>query len=476
MPFLILLIVDFFFLAAAFHFTIVSVKEQEARASKAGVAAVVFLLVLGGIIIFSPEARISIASGFAVVILFGLLFFIPGKPRARSLQGAMGYAAGEVTRFDQRDTVFSRNRTLKSGTENYRQYYEMHPEREAHDAKRRAVGGLLGKMGAIDKQYRPNVEMIKISPQMGGALAPHFEGFNLPEDDMTRLTFEPDLAPSPEKIEPKKASGIIKGYAKLLGADVVGICKVNPLWAYTHKEAQEWGDEVPEQLPYAVVFGTEMRHEYVISSPHTSAEVECSFNYAKGAFISTALAQWFTGMGYSATAHNSGTYELIMPPLAVDAGLGELGRCGYVITDKMGPRARIFACTTDMPLVPDKPVDIGAEEFCEHCLKCARACPSKSIPMGDKVVYNGVRKWKLNDETCFDYWGKIGTGCSICMAICPYSRPNKGIHRFVRYLLKRSPLARKLFPHVDNMIYGTKWHARKPPEWVRPPGRMRENE
>ena len=156
--------------------------------------------------------------------------------------------------------------------------------------------------------------------------------------------------------------------------------------------------------------------------------------------------------------------------MAVDAGIGELGRFGYVITDKMGPRARIFACTTDMPLVPDKPIGLGVEEFCEGCLKCAQACPSKSIPMGDMSVHNGIKRWKLDDESCFDFWGKIGTGCSVCMAICPYSRPNKGIHRLVRYL---PPLARKLFPHVDNIIYGTKWHTRKPPEWSSPPDRMR---
>ena len=169
-----------FFLAAASYFTIASIKEQEPRAPKVGLAAIRFLLISGGIIICAPWARIYIAFGFAAVILFGLLFFIPGRRRARSLEGAMGYAAGEVTRFDQRDTVFSRNRSLKPGTENYRLYYEMHPEREAHDAERRTAAGLVDRIGAIDKQYRPNVEMIKISPQMAGALAPHSEGFQLP--------------------------------------------------------------------------------------------------------------------------------------------------------------------------------------------------------------------------------------------------------------------------------------------------------
>jgi epoxyqueuosine reductase QueG len=56
----------------------------------------------------------------------------------------------------------------------------------------------------------------------------------------------------------------------------------------------------------------------------------------------------------------------------VDAGLGEMGRFGYLITKELGPRVRLFAVTTDMPLVADRPVDIGVEDFCSFCKKCAR--------------------------------------------------------------------------------------------------------
>ena len=49
-------------------------------------------------------------------------------------------------------------------------------------------------------------------------------------------------------------------------------------------------------------------------------------------------------------------------PAAVDAGLGEMGRFGYLITKELGPRVRIFAVTTGLPLVADNPVDIGVED------------------------------------------------------------------------------------------------------------------
>jgi epoxyqueuosine reductase QueG len=54
---------------------------------------------------------------------------------------------------------------------------------------------------------------------------------------------------------------------------------------------------------------------------------------------------------------------------ASDTGLGEMGRFGYRITNELGPWVRIFAVTTDLPLVANNPVDIGVEDFCGYCKK-----------------------------------------------------------------------------------------------------------
>ncbi|MDZ7698833.1 MAG: reductive dehalogenase domain-containing protein [Deltaproteobacteria bacterium] len=170
-------------------------------------------------------------------------------------------------------------------------------------------------------------------------------------------------------------------------------------------------------------------------------------------------------MGYKAVAEHNRHYDLLMVPLAVDAGLGELGRQGYLIADKYGPRVRLFAVQTDMPLIPDSPIDLGAERFCEACLKCTESCPSKSIPV-EKTVNRGMLRWKLNEETCFDYWGKIGTDCCVCMAVCPFSRPNRTLHKLVKYVLRHSEPARRVFPFVDNFLYGKRWRPREPLKWI----------
>jgi len=455
----LLLVFDALLLAAAGCFTYESIREKEPRAPWVGLFACGVIGMLGAAILVLPAARPAIGVLFGTATLAGLLFLVPTKPNPQALQGGMGYAVGEINRFNECDVVFARNRSLPLGSEVYRRYYEAHPEKEARDAERRSKGGTVGRMGAIDNGYRPNVAMI-------GAC------FDMPPIFGQLAEASPPAGSQPENRDPEKASMIVKGLARHIGADLVRICRVNPAWAYSQRGEifygnwEEWGREIPEPLPYAVVMATEMDHGNVGAGPHTPALFESAYNYGKGAFITTILSRWFAAMGYRAVAQHSRHYDLNMVPLAIDAGLGELGRFGYLISEGFGPRVRLFAVTTDMPLAPDIPIDLGVQGFCQRCLKCAASCPSRSIPSGGKIVVNGIEKWKLNEETCFDYWAKVGTDCSICMGVCPYSRPNRSIHRLARWVIRRSRLAQAVFPAIDNFIYGKRWQPRKVAEWI----------
>jgi epoxyqueuosine reductase QueG len=156
----------------------------------------------------------------------------------------------------------------------------------------------------------------------------------------------------------------------------------------------------------------------------------------------------------------------MLVPLAVDAGLGEVGRLGYLLTRKYGPRIRLSAVTTDLPLVPDAPVDIGVEDFCGICKKCGVCCPSKSIPLDDIIEVNGTLRWKLNAETCFDYWGKVGTDCNICMRVCPWSHADTLPHRLIKWLVSRNKISRRLFSIMDNIFYGKNPKPRPAEKWA----------
>jgi reductive dehalogenase len=190
-------------------------------------------------------------------------------------------------------------------------------------------------------------------------------------------------------------------------------------------------------------------------------------NYAKGAYIATQLAAYIANLGYPATASHLRHYDTVLVPLAVDAGLGELGRLGYLMTKAFGPRVRLGAVTTSLPLIPDKPADIGVEDFCRICKKCATCCPSQSIPMGEQTVVNGTLRWKLNEQTCFDYWGKIGTDCNICMRVCPWSHARTFPHKLILELVSRNRRSRRIFNVMDDVFYGRRPKPKAAPPWAR---------
>jgi reductive dehalogenase len=171
-------------------------------------------------------------------------------------------------------------------------------------------------------------------------------------------------------------------------------------------------------------------------------------------------------MGYSATANHFRHYDTILTPLAADAGLGEVGRLGYLITKKYGPRVRLSIVTTDLELIEDKPVDIGVEDFCKICKKCAVCCPSNSISHEEMTVAKGLLRWKLDAQSCFEYWGKVGTDCNVCMNVCPWSHADTFPHQIIKTLITRNRYARKLFNLMDDIFYGKKPKPKSPEKWA----------
>ncbi len=454
----LVLIADVSAILACLYFAFESYKEQEKRAQKNGLFLALAFTILG-IGLFAGPVKPFILTIFGFGLVFGLALLIPAKPNTKALKGASGYLEGDPVRFDERDAVFARFRSLVKGSKPYKTYYsKLHPEKEEQDAKRRKKG-FLGKPGNIDNEYQPNVAMMHASfaipPLLGQA------AFCEPEPDV-----------KPADLTPEKATDIVKNFASHIGADMVGICKVDPNLIYSHRgeihydREDDWGKEIKDLPKYAVVMLTKMNYGHVSSAPHTPTVAESAHLYAKGAYITTLVAKWFSYMGYRGVAEHTRNYNIPLPPLAADAGLGEVGRQGYLVAPEMGARCRIFAVLTDMPLKVNKPISLGVEEFCQACKKCADSCPSKSIPQDDKTIFNGYSKWKLDEDSCFDYWSKVGTDCCICMAICPFSRPNTMLHKLVRKFVAKSYLAQIVFPHVDNFLYGKRWKPKKVTDWL----------
>jgi len=452
-------------------FLIASLTEKEPRAALVTAAVILFLigfeLGIYGLyslgFFFNTVGRLLLLAGWAVMG-FGIYFF--GRHTGsndKALKGVEGYIVGNARRFDEREQVFARERSIRPDSAEFETFYRLHPELEQMDAERRAAGGILGTPGAIDRPGEmPNVAAMTATfsiPPHFGKPQNHSPAVQLSETDRPNLSQE-------------EAARRVKGFTRQLGARSVGVTRINPLWVYSHRGEifyenwEQWGRKIAIDHSYAVVFAVEMDWKMVSTAPHTPSVAESAHCYSKGAWISTQLAAFIANLGYAATANHSRHYDLLLTPAAVDAGLGELGRFGYLITKELGPRARIFAVTTDLPMVCDQPVDFGVEDFCKFCKKCAYCCPSVSIPDGEQQEVNGSLRWKLNAETCFGYWAKAGTDCNICMRVCPWSHPRTFPHRVVISLVVRNKWARRLFFLMDDLFYGKKPKPKAPPAWA----------
>ena len=455
-------------------FLISSVWEKERRATVfaavqfAGMTSllIIFVFLVGFGFFRTSAGMVLLIAGYILVVSAAIFMVKRTAPNQRALLGTPGSIRGKVNRFDERMQVFARNRALPPDSQQYHQFYTEHPELEKYDVERRKKGGPLGKIGLIDK---PNE-----GPNVAATLASLSIPFNLSLPEIVKPHSHPLLNGKKIHLSPEEATTRIKGYATHIGADLVGIAKINPLWIYSHRGEifhenwEDWGREIPVDHHYAVVVAEEMSVDMIGPAPHTPSVVESMKNYAKGAYISTQLAAFIANLGYEATANHLRHYTGILPPLAVDAGLGEVGRLGYLMTKEFGPRIRLSAVTTNLRLIPDKPVDIGVKDFCKFCKKCAVCCPSQSIPLdGEPKEFNGTLKWKLNDETCFGYWAKAGTDCCICMKVCPWSHARTFPHRLIVWLITRNKYARRIFSVMDDIFYGRNPKPNLGPKWAR---------
>ena len=246
-----------------------------------------------------------------------------------------------------------------------------------------------------------------------------------------------------------------------LGAVAVGCAEVEEAFVYSHKGRfdDNYGRTIPIASTWAVVFLVEMDFDAMQRAPHGPTIIESARQYCRAAEIALNVTAALEAAGHRATAHYDAHYEVILPPLAVAAGLGELGRNNILVADRFGSRVRIGAVTTDLALESAEPRSLGVRAFCERCKKCSDNCPTGSLSKGDPIEVRGVTKWPTRVEKCFAHWRRIGTDCGICMAVCPFSHRNSWFHNLVRRLVRHHPAVVPLALLGDDLVFGRRWKS-----------------
>lgn len=305
----------------------------------------------------------------------------------------------------------------------------------------------------------------------------------------------------------KQASDAIKRAARLYGADLVGITRRDERWDYAKQfnpvppvarklfpmgpkqfeQLQQLGGEpmkkameshTPDKWLYGwekagfipktvIVMAFEMDYEAVSAAPSEIGSAATAEGYTRMTKTAHQMAVMIRQLGYRAIPCGNDTGMSV--PYAIAAGLGEGSRMGLLVTYKYGPRVRIAKVYTDLDFVEyDKPITFGVFNFCKNCRRCADACPGKAIPFDKEPSFEpthdnkhnayfnnkGINKWYLNAKQCFKFWSESNTDCSVCIATCPYNKPDFWHHRLVEKLNRMMPDAFHSIMREMDILFG----------------------
>ncbi|MEM7126810.1 MAG: reductive dehalogenase domain-containing protein [Chloroflexota bacterium] len=229
---------------------------------------------------------------------------------------------------------------------------------------------------------------------------------------------------------PEEMADHVKEAAKQFGAELVGITAL----------AREHTFEHFDRGPYhtAICIGISMDLDGMVYATSNKASAAVMDGYRRAATASVELAKRIRALGWEAlAASNVGadTDEVLHIPLAVQAGLGQLGKHGSLISKELGSNLRLATVLTNMPLSHDEPADIGVDDFCTVCQVCLTNCPPQAI-FETKQMVRGEEKWYVDFDKCVPYFA-MNNSCGICVAVCPWTAPGRGETISLKMLAQR---------------------------------------
>ena len=214
----------------------------------------------------------------------------------------------------------------------------------------------------------------------------------------------------------EEAGAAIRRAARDAGADIVGICRIEPSDIYQGKTVNE---------KYAIAVGQRMRWREFQEVPSRASAIECLRVYFTLGETVIRLAEAIRALGYPCRVeHPIGDSDLLHIPIGLKAGFGELGRHGSIIHPELGPLFRMGSVVTDLEMDIDHPIDAGIAAFCDKCRACRLYCPANAIPDHRSPEagkdHLGFDRYVVDTGRCFPYFAKHNY-CSICLPICVYN-------------------------------------------------------
>jgi Pyruvate/2-oxoacid:ferredoxin oxidoreductase delta subunit len=206
---------------------------------------------------------------------------------------------------------------------------------------------------------------------------------------------------------------LIRLKARELGFGEVGFTKFDHRYAYKSKKS--W-----VKYEHTICLALEQNYEQTQSLPSLDAEFAHFGTYETEGALILDLADYIRTLGYHAQVHSPNDNSAAYIPMFVEAGLGQLGANGQLLSPHFGSRARLAMITTDAPVTYGGPIDYGINRFCEICQVCVNRCPGRALQK-EKVWWRGAKKHKLIYDRCRPVMA-VYEGCAVCMKVCPIQR------------------------------------------------------
>ncbi len=388
--------------------------------------------------------------------LRGLVFTPPRKVDKPTYE-----VVGPDERYDTRDHMWARM-SMPVGSPAYEDYYSRHPDKKAIDDDLRERG-----RGSGWKRLEGN----RVAEEM--AISGYYGAMAMSRPRLVEAFLKITMIPvgmvktEAAEVDPASMSRKIKAFGLHLGAGKVGITELNQRWVYTHEAVPAYGQPVECNYKYVICMAVPQDPFLKASQTGLGQEWEVGWKYAYASFISVIMANFIRHLGWPARPAPTFNTPYIVCPVFIDAGIGEDSRSTQVVTKELGNNWRPAGVLTDLPLVPDKPVDFGLQDFCDKCRICAERCPAGAIPKGGRGVVRGVRKWQLDAEKCLRYSSTIGRTCGICQVVCPWNHSNNWFHNGVREVASKFAGTREPIISADRFFY--KHRPGPDPKWMTEP-------
>lgn len=243
-------------------------------------------------------------------------------------------------------------------------------------------------------------------------MTPVVQAARVERNRMLEEPLEP-RGPTPVQRTAEEWTQLVKAAAFAAGADAVGITAMQPQWVFEgHEVTQRW----------VIMLCVAHDWDALRTAPEDTAAAEVIRQYGRGIKAAKGVAGAILRDGHDAVPHGGPmAYPMLLVPAAIAAGLGELGKHGSLINPTLGSNLRLACVLTDIPLVPDAPIDFGADDFCTRCRACTDGCPPQAIGP-DKQLVRGEHRWYVDFDRCLPFFNEH-QGCAVCLSVCPWNYP-----------------------------------------------------